>query len=315
MGNALLSAGTFGLNNIFGDWAASRAAQRNYKYGEMAASNADARTRALYNDFYSPKALTKQYQAAGLSPSMMYGGTPGQGGMSGAQGTGAAGTPQAYAPLSLLDAAQAAALNAQTEKTKAETKKVEAETTGTELQNAWQEFTNKEKSIEFKLSTSYLTTSNGEKTSLFELAEYANTYEDFLKKVKECAVNSNDLFIADSINTEQGQKVLRQIFTSASRLERDIKVLSEEGVNADFQIAIINALNKKGFAEQNAETALKELEAAGESADLTKEQKASFNHIIEKLRKMNSTTADIAIIASMIVGQYMQHHSIIPGKK
>lgn len=113
---------TAGLNN---EMAAARAREdraENYKYGEMAAENADRRTRALYNDFYSPEALLRQYNEAGLSPSMMFGGTPGQGGMSGAQGTGAHGIQTPYMPMSLVDAAQAAALFAQAEKTKEETK-------------------------------------------------------------------------------------------------------------------------------------------------------------------------------------------------
>lgn len=48
----------------------------NYKYNEMAAENADKRTRALYNDIYSPKALLGQYAEAGLSPSLMFGEHP-----------------------------------------------------------------------------------------------------------------------------------------------------------------------------------------------------------------------------------------------
>lgn len=95
--------------------------RQNYLYGEMAAKNADKRTRALYSDFYSPEALKRQYEEAGLSPSLMFGGTPGQGGMSGAQGTGANGPTTPYMPLSLLEAAQISKINAETEKTKEET--------------------------------------------------------------------------------------------------------------------------------------------------------------------------------------------------
>lgn len=99
--------------------------QLNYIYGERAAEEADRRTRALYNDFYSPEALVRQYNEAGLSPSLMFGGTPGQGGMQGAHGTGAAGPQTApYMPYSIVEAAQAAALFAQAEKTKEETKTI-----------------------------------------------------------------------------------------------------------------------------------------------------------------------------------------------
>lgn len=97
----------------------------NYRYNEMAAQNADARTRALYRDIYSPEALLGQYREAGLSPSMMYGGTPGQGGMSGAQGGGANGPTTPYYPVNMLEMAQAANLMAQTKKTEAETKNID----------------------------------------------------------------------------------------------------------------------------------------------------------------------------------------------
>lgn len=109
------------FNNYYAQEQIGYDRQQNYKYGEMAANNADKRTRALYADFYSPEALKRQYREAGLSPGMMFGGTPGQGGISGAQGTGAAGPTTPYMPVSILEAAQAANLMAQTEKTKAET--------------------------------------------------------------------------------------------------------------------------------------------------------------------------------------------------
>lgn len=120
--NAVGNIATAGINNAAAAERAREDRRENYMYGEMAANNADKRTRALYSDFYSPEALLRQYNEAGLSPSMMFGGTPGQGGMSGAQGTGASGIQTPYMPVSLVEAAQAAALFAQAEKTKEETK-------------------------------------------------------------------------------------------------------------------------------------------------------------------------------------------------
>lgn len=117
-----INAGISAMNNQWAESLARQDRKENYMYGEMAANNADRRTRRLYEDYYSPEALLKQYEAAGLSPSLMFGGTPGQGGMSGAQGTGAAGPQTHFAPMSLVDTAQAAALFAQAEKTKEETK-------------------------------------------------------------------------------------------------------------------------------------------------------------------------------------------------
>ena len=125
-----LVSGAFGMaqtayNNAEAAKRAEQDRRENYMYGEMAAQNADARTRGLYNDFYSPSALLKQYQEAGLSPSMMFGGTPGQSGMSGAQGTGATGPQTPFMPYSIVEAAQAAALFAQAKKTEKESELVE----------------------------------------------------------------------------------------------------------------------------------------------------------------------------------------------
>ena len=69
------------------------AAGVNYGYGEMAADSADARTRALYKDLYSPEAKVKQLKNAGLSVGLMYGqgGAGGTTSTSGAMGQGAGG--------------------------------------------------------------------------------------------------------------------------------------------------------------------------------------------------------------------------------
>lgn len=87
-----INAGLGVINN----WLASNREQNarydNFFLNEKAADKADARTRSLYNDLQSPKALLQQYKEAGLSPSLMFGGG-GIGGQlaQGAQGQGAAG--------------------------------------------------------------------------------------------------------------------------------------------------------------------------------------------------------------------------------
>ena len=127
LGTLLNTGSSLAIGAANNAWSKERAREdrrENYIYGEMAADAADARTRALYNDFYSPQALMNQYKEAGLSPGMMFGGTPGQSGMGGAQGSGASGITTPYMPLSLLEGAQISKLNAETEKTKAETEQV-----------------------------------------------------------------------------------------------------------------------------------------------------------------------------------------------
>lgn len=116
-------SGTFGvLNNYLAGLREKAARAENYRYGEMSADNADARTRALYEDYQSPQALLKQYKEAGLSPSLMFGGSgTGAGGMTqGAQGTGAAGiAPQTYG-IDVMSGAQLGLINAQARKLNAE---------------------------------------------------------------------------------------------------------------------------------------------------------------------------------------------------
>ena len=49
------------------------AAAVNYAYGERSADNAQAGTKALYSELFSPEAKVKQLKEAGLSVGMMYG--------------------------------------------------------------------------------------------------------------------------------------------------------------------------------------------------------------------------------------------------
>lgn len=79
------------LNNYLASEREAEARQRNYTFNESAANMADKRTRALYNDLYSPKAQIEQLQAAGLSPSVFYGDGGGISGQAGAQGQGTTG--------------------------------------------------------------------------------------------------------------------------------------------------------------------------------------------------------------------------------
>ena len=76
--------------------------ERTFGYNERAAKNADARTRALFTDLYSPEAKVKQLKEAGLSVGMMYGQGRASGTSStqGAQGAGAGNQQAAQVNLS-----------------------------------------------------------------------------------------------------------------------------------------------------------------------------------------------------------------------
>lgn len=85
-------AARFIINQAQSDMDAKRQAEARrdvYELNEMAASAADRRTRALYNDFYSPNAQLRQLREAGLSPSLAFADGISTQGMQGAQGAGA----------------------------------------------------------------------------------------------------------------------------------------------------------------------------------------------------------------------------------
>ena len=103
--------------------------ERTFGYNELAAKNADKRTRALYTDLYSPEAKAKQLKEAGLSVGMMYGGQGGVGSTSstsGAQGAGA-GNQQA-AHVNLADKLQLGMMKAQVDNLNADTDLKEQDT-------------------------------------------------------------------------------------------------------------------------------------------------------------------------------------------
>lgn len=61
--------------------------RRSYTFNEMAADNADTRTRKLYNDFETPSAKKRMLEEAGFNPALVYGGMNGNI-PQGAQGAG-----------------------------------------------------------------------------------------------------------------------------------------------------------------------------------------------------------------------------------
>lgn len=154
-------------------WAQERediARKENYRLNELAAQNADARTRALYNDLQSPSAMLQQYKDAGLSPSLMFGGAgAGAQPSTGAMGAGVAGVAPTSYGVSALESAQIGLMQAQEKKIIAETKNTETDTDkkkaevdnivqntkNQELQAEWQEWQNSISAIELNLLASY----------------------------------------------------------------------------------------------------------------------------------------------------------------
>lgn len=123
LGFAGINSGANLVNAGFNQLFANYNRKQNFHYNEKAAVAADNRQRQQFKDLYSFSAQLEEMKKAGLSPSMMYGGTPSQGGATAPQGAGVGGLN--VAPTQLLDpmsAAQIGLIQAETEKVKEETK-------------------------------------------------------------------------------------------------------------------------------------------------------------------------------------------------
>lgn len=111
------------------NWGASAASQKqSYKYNEMAAENADQRTRQLFHDLYSPQAQVGQLQDAGLSTGLMYA----KGGVGGSGQAGAQAAPAQSQVGNLFDLMNARLMEAQIKNVEADTNKKNVEAKGTE---------------------------------------------------------------------------------------------------------------------------------------------------------------------------------------
>lgn len=307
--SGLLGITNTAINNRIGRDREREARYENYTLNEVAAQHADERTRRLYNDIYSPAALMEQYKQAGLSPSLMFSGTPGQGGMSGAQGAGV-NQPSTYMPMDILQSmlvgSQIEQMQAQTDKIKSETKNINQDTALKEIQTKFQELATTQYESEWKLLNTTMTHDDGSPYSLFEMADNCYSYDMFMKKAREAAERADNTEAIDIMGTEAGQKQMRSIYEASSRFHRDIAVLTSEEVNASFQQSIITELSKDNykFAQLNAEAAVKQLQASIQTDELTREQKESWNRLIDRLGKNGSTTKDIVVVLGMIISQF-----------
>lgn len=298
------------INNEYANQRTQQDREANYYLNEQAAKQADLRTRALYNDFYSPEALLAQYKASGLSPSLMFGGTPGQGGISGAQGAGPAGPQTPVYGVDPLVGAQIANIMADTNKKKEETKNITTDTQIKELERQMQEMTTGQYKTEWNIINSTWTNAEtGEAYSLFEMARNSYTYDDFLADVRKNK-DQIDPTVYNETQTEAGQKVLRAIYEASNRFHRDIIVLSQEAINASFQMEVMQELNKLDYAKTNAQAAIQQLKALKATAELTETQRDAWNNLIDKLGTKGSTTRDIVVVLGMILSNFASHTGI-----
>lgn len=260
--SAVYGLGTGILNGYLNNkWAAQReAAARldNYEYGEMAADNADERTRNLYADLYSPQAQMEQIKAAGLSPSLFYGDMGGISGQTGAQGTGAAGIAPTAFGMSPMDLASINKLNAEAEllKAKANTENGENERGEAEISNIIQ-------------NTSTALSQENMNNTAAALKEAETTLKNVETEFKKQTFWAN---VAEVEASAQNMNNLALKTWAEARQESKKADLAEDAYE-----------DQKSLIHSQALKAAKEVFLTDAQTTLTKEQTAYFNAQIDKI--------------------------------
>lgn len=311
LGNSIAGGIAQGGLNILNSWLSNKwagqrektAREENYKYGEQAADAADARTRALYNDLYSPQAQMQQIKDAGLSPSIYAsGGISGKSGTSGAMGTGASGVnPQTFgiAPVSALEAAQIGLINSQT-------KKNEVDSEGSRIENLRKTYASMLEAMqeqnyraEFEILNTTLQEKGSKKyTTLADIAK-GKTFEEFMNYINndtELDKHKLDLF-----NTENGQRVLRGIYLANNQLQKEINTLSADIVSEEFRSAIANELKNTDYVKLSAKEAIEALKSNVSILELTANQKTAWNELLKKFGEEGSNGQIIAVVLGTIL--------------
>ena len=241
--------GAFGvLNNFMAAQRETAARAENHYYGELAANAADARTRALYKDLQSPEALRKQYQEAGLSPSLMFGGGGVGGNLSqGAQGTGASGiNPTSYG-INPVDLASIELMKAQAKKAEADANntnklsdatlaKIIAETKNTDLKSAGQELTNKLSAIENEIAEA--TKDNKIEISTYQVLQADRQFMLMKEELKQEVIKSHITEeTAETIIKEEKQKLVN-LQVQAALMRSNIELNKEQIESLATKIAV-----------------------------------------------------------------------------
>ena len=123
-----IGAATKGIGSVTDSAFGAFNSWLNYQFNEKAADNADKRARKQWEDMYSIEAQLRQLRENGLSPSMMFGGMPSQGGATGAQGNGASGPIFNSSPLDISQLAELEVAKSQAELNRAQARNLDKNT-------------------------------------------------------------------------------------------------------------------------------------------------------------------------------------------
>jgi len=222
----------------------------NYTYGEAQANNADSRTRALYQDLYSPQAKMLQLQEAGLNPALMYSGAGGAGGQSstaGAQGSNVSvGTPH----MERLDIMQGALMASEIALNKAKGREADAKASESNSMVA----VNEELKNHYEKSATKLSNESKLLIQKLETEKHRTQFEkanagimEIKETIQEQTINS-DINAIINENNKRAQE-LRKLTAEATR-EENLKDISKK----EKEIIIRTAENQ--IKQSNINTSL-----------------------------------------------------------
>lgn len=296
IGANLMLGGANIANTLINQAFAEHNRKRNFYWNEKAADIADQRTRAQYQDLYSPQAQMEQYAAAGLSPSMMMsggqsavGGTP-QGAQGGIQGP--------YPSGQLLDPNAAADIALKI----AQKRNLDQDTISIELENEIKKLSNTTYARQWNLINN---TSWGDESgvqSYSDLIKYCKDYNEFEDKVRDILHDTDQGELELYTQTEEGQKTLRDIYEANKKFDNEIAVLANSKENATLLLKIAQLLNDSKYPELSANAQKQQLQQVAESAELTTKEKKAFNNLIDRMG--NGLFKDIAIVLLLTLGQW-----------
>ena len=227
------------VNNTMAQNREEVARRENFEYNERSANAADARTRKLYNDLQSPKAIKEQLEEAGLSPSLMYGGGMQGSVAQGAQGNGGTGISPNVFGMSALEGAQIGLINAQTNKTNKEAENISTDTDKkkAEIDNIVEQTKNE------------------------QLKQVYNELNNTLAQM--------DVNLKGTYAEPQMQADIAKAQAQARQLNAQIDYLVAQGKVAKESADAIITYNRNKVIEQAAEIFLKQQQAALTKANIT----------------------------------------------
>lgn len=296
-----------GMSTAMGDYNR----KQNYLYNEKSANAADARTRALYNDLYSPKALLQQYKDAGLSPSLMFGGGgPGGATPQGAQGEGASGLGVQTFGINPVDIAQTKLANAQAENIEADTKIKEKDADLKDIEKDCAEIDKQLKLNEYSLTNSYIIGKDGNKECFMDIAEKNNTFQGFIHEIRERAHDSNNIDLQHIVYTQQGWNILKEMYITSKEYNTKLNVLAQESSSAKLSNAVNKALEQEGFPQLSAESQVNTLKRVAEDEGLTGRELETWNSLLDDAKKKGNFWEKLLIILAAIFNKIFSRTSV-----